>query len=261
MGVCVPQHVVCGWYTPDFDASSDPCTLQSFDERRARLGAGGTFFRSKNAGPRNNNIKIESTWLTNTLDGNFQPIGTLVGTSDPLLFNSVRLKVYNGTELVEEWFATQSQTDPGDPGGEPPVDPTWISGVPSLQSRINADTNSIIEMNIKDVQFPWPMFDENDDEIVPTFMGMFPITRMSGATGGPTNPKTHRPKIRTGPAQSIILIANSEIGQANGSMRIVNKPVYWNGACWLAFDPLAPDCADPDNPRGCDQDPSSKCPV
>jgi len=259
MSTCVPQHVVCDWYTPDFTPGPTPCTLQSFDERRSRLGVVGVFFRSKNVGPRNNNIKVECVWITNNLDGSFQPIGTIVGTTDEMAVQSVWLKVFNGSVMVEEWFVAQNFVSEG-------VDPdpdVWISAIPSLKSRINSEPTSLIEMNITDVQQPWPVFDEEEPpaQILPLFLGTFPITSMSGATGGPADPNSHTPKLRTGPAQSIILIGNSEINNADGSMSILNATRYWNGACWLRFDPNAPDCADPNNPQGCDQDPSTKCPV
>ena len=250
MGVCVPQHIVCDWFAPNFTAGSAPCTLQLFDERRSRLSAGNCFFRSKAVGPRSNNIRIESVWLTNTLDGSFQPIGPIVGTSDPDLMNSVWVKVFNGITLVENWYASQTYSDPN-----------WSSGHISMAAQINGSSSSLITMNVTDVHLPWPQLDGMDDPIVPEYLGNFPVRSTSGASGGPEDPNSYSPRIRTGPALSIILIRNSEINNADGTMRQINKTRYWNGACWLAYDPNAPDCADPDNPQGCDEDPATKCPV
>lgn len=251
MAICVPKHVICNWYVPTFVAGTTPSLLQETDETRARLVAGGSFFRSVDVGPYTNNIQVTSTWEVN--DGGWRVYNPGAPDFDTLLdIGRVRLSLSTGVPAQDESYtATQTYT-----GGSP----AWtVNAIPSLRTQLSS--SNLVTMPVSDIQQPWNIgLDADHLEEFDSFL--------AGGTGGPTTP-TGLAGIRTGPAQSLIYIKNSEINSSDGSMNALQITRYWNGACWKAYDPLSPDCNDPADSIGspptgaplfCELGPESDCP-
>ncbi len=248
MAICVPKHIICNWYTPSFIPGTANCVLQSYNEVRARLVSGGTFFRSIEPGSKGNNIELKVTWEYQDGSGNW--IETIIDTE----VQRVHLYVYYKGNLVEEFTAPQDGADDGMGNF------VWNSGIPDLRNTVNNNSNYITMPTI-DVQQPWDSSTDDQDHL-----GHFDTTSLTGGVAGPSDPSSVSPPIRTGPYYDLILISSSEVPNGpipdklnNGSMVDVNRIYYWNGACWLDF---SLDCYDPENlPPGfdCSGGPSTQC--
>ena len=147
MSVCVPKHVVCGTYVPDFTPGNEPCTLQSFNETRAILGVVGVFFRSIDVGAQNNLIQLSCEWQKEV-----PPLsGTWVQTSVDDECERVEVIITDGT-TTETYYADQY----GSLSIIPPFDFEWTANaVSSLETQINS-ASILVRMNITDTQQPWP---------------------------------------------------------------------------------------------------------
>lgn len=236
MSSCIPKHIYCGTYAPDFQPGNTPCTLQTFNETRSRLQAGNAFFRSIEVGTHTNNIQVSCEWQ-------FNNAGVWTPTTDDSQVERVELIVTNGTD-TEIYHADQS----GSINGTTLLFEWTTNAIPSLESQINSASN-LITMDVTDVQQPWPMEPAPIEPI--DHIDQFVLTNLTGGTGGPNDPDTHLPRIRTGPSLSMIHIIQSEINQADGTMEEVSETRYWNGFEWLGYDPETPDCVDIENPPTC----------
>jgi hypothetical protein len=241
MSVCVPKHIICETYIPDFTPGNTPCTLQVFNELKSRLLIHGIFFRSLEVGTHQNNITVAATWQYE------QTPGVWVETAIQEEVERVEVIVSDVT-ITETYHIPQSgEIDTGTQEWE------WDAGIISaLNSAVNS-SSVLIEVNpTEDAQQPWP---EDPPPTEPTdHIEPFIATNLSGGDGGPNDPTTHSPTIRTGPAMSMVYIADSERHTSDGTTEIINETRYWNGDVWLAHDPNNPDCYDPDNlpPGLCD---------
>lgn len=232
MGICVPKHVVCNWYTPTFAAGTTPCLLQETNETRSRRVVGGTFFRSVDVGTYVNNIQVESIWQVD--DGGWRDYNTGAPNFDTLFdVVGVKLNITDGA-VFESYTASQPYS-----GGSP----AWLSSaIPSLRSQLSSSV--LVTMPANDVQEPWNTGLDDDH------LAEFSLTNLSGGTGGPIT-AGGLDSLRTGPAQTLIYIKKSEINNSNGTMDDIQITRYWNGTCWKTYDPLLPDCEDPNNPPDC----------
>jgi len=232
MSVCVPKHVVCGWYTPDFTAGNTGCTLPTaVSETRGKLTAGGTFFRSIEFGSHVDNINITATYQVggagspdswrdyNTGSPAFDVFTDIVG---------VKVVITDGI-TTEPYYISQEAF------GESPEAGWSANGIDELRTKVGG--SALITMPALDNNGGW---DKNTDEDnhLEAFSGS-----LNGGTGAPV---TGLGSIRTGPFYTLYHIQDSE--DDNGDTYTANVVRYWNGASWNAFSSTSPECADPNNP-------------
>lgn len=262
MASCTPKHIACGWYSPTngsppFVAGNESCILQSFSESRARLAAGGTFFRSVNFGSYANNIQISSTWQVLNAGSPVTYSDYDVGIHDLFDVARVELIITRPDGLLEIYHADQSYVgsplywstnaipalreligsgvlltcpDEGSPLCGSPLEGSPVCGSP-LEGCVTSPlvTESIVSMPTGDVGSI-----TNDDHL-----SEFTNTNLTGGSYG--NPTLTN--IRTGPTLSMIFISGSE-NLITGKTISGNFGVrYWNGACWKLDDLTNPDCA------------------
>ena len=102
-----------------------------------------------------------------------------------------------------------------------------LNAIITLRAVVNSDSDSIIEMPLKDVQAPWDAnIDENGQCLLQEFK-----EKLSGGDGGPLGTSN----IRTGPERAIIFINMSEIGIQDGTMQNVQEVREFNGHEWIPF--------------------------
>lgn len=204
-------------YRPNFIPGNQPCAIPIFTEKRARLKAGGTFFRSKGAGLDKNNIQLS----------------LIESPTDTFILN-----VYKDGTLVES-FGPYTQIPNSSTPGE-----CSTSIFPSLRYDINLNSN-YIEM---------PTLDEGASEIQgsntwnastdeSTCATAFTLTNLSGGDGGPANINDMSPPPRTGPQRSLIAFDMSEIVNDNHTDNglLINPPQdkkikQWDGNNWIPYD-------------------------
>jgi hypothetical protein len=264
MGICVPKHVVCGWYEPVFVAGATGCTLPTDNthpgnglgvERKGRLEAGGAFFRSLEFGPQTNNINITSTWQV--YDGG--DWRDYIAGSD-LFTDIIGVKL-----VVTDGVTTETYTADQTPIGVSPL-VGWNGGSPTDAKSIDvikqevATSSSLIIMPDTDGIGNWPSNsppDPDDPRDTATGLDEFSDTLKNGS--GPNTDPSWLNTIRTGPVMTLVMVTDSE--DANGNLvEDANVTRYWNGACWKSYDPTNPDCADPNNPPAdCGLGPASDC--
>jgi hypothetical protein len=234
MGICVPKHVVCGWYTPNFTAGVEGCTLPTAPaETRGKLTAGGTFFRSIEFGSHVDNINISATYQVggagspdswrdyNTGSPTFDAFTDIVG---------LRVVITDGS-TTENYYILQEAL------GESP-DAGWsVNGITELRSKISA-SSTLVTMPDLDNNGGW---DKSTDE--ETILGAFSGS-LSGGTGAPV---TGLGSIRTGPFYTLYHIQDSE--DIDGNTYTANVVRFWNGASWNSFSSTSPsNCANPNDP-------------
>jgi len=220
-------------YRPTFTPNGQ-CTAPGFTEKRARLFAGGTFFRSKDAGVDSNLIAIE-----------------FILKNSPA--SDVLLNVYNNTVLVE--------TFDSEVGLELSIGSPCIPIVsPALRSKVNS-TSQFIEMPVLDggaqptilshntidctstpPVFPDPIFLLSDEKCA----FLFGPTNLSGGDGPPEDDSTLA-SIRTGPERTLVIVQLSEICGAGASdtgylYNPLAKGRQWDGTDWIQYVPNS-DCA------------------
>jgi len=233
MSVCVPRHIVCQTYIPDFVAGATLCTLQVFSERKSRLEAGGTLFRSVEVGTPTNNISISCEWQT--------ALGEQTSIPDDV--TQVEVVITDGT-TIETYNTPQSYTDPN-----------WVvSAIPDLRNQINTtNPSSLIRM---------PEFDTDERFVEPVdivdtvdadHLAEFTAPNLSGGNGAPD--VAGLVGLRTGPSFSLVLIDSSEINNDDGTFDNIDTPIYWGQVDgspvtldWLPFTPTG-DCLDPSDPN------------
>ena len=149
MGICVPKHIVCNWYTPNFTPSSESCTLKIDTENVARLEAGGTFFRSINGGTQTNNIQISCEWQV--LSGTPPEWISWSGSLSTPFDGRVEVIVTNGGSPIEVYHAAQT-VDLGSPETI-----GTSSAISEIRSKISGSpiSSQLITMPEIDTQQPW----------------------------------------------------------------------------------------------------------
>lgn len=207
---CSPSYS----YRPEFKAGPPICTAPVYQEHRSRLHIlkipylpmppngllHGLFFRSKDQSYTVNNISLEMT------------------SSD--------LNVYFFGQLVEQY-------------------PT-SGGISSLRSRISGTSSTPYDVPSNYIEMPTFLFDIYDIvrtiEDTTSFGGLFtfPVTKMIGGSGGPTD-GSGLAGIRTGPDRSLIVIATTENLTGQPVTPPAEKRVrQWQGANWISYSNLIP---------------------
>lgn len=199
---CSPSYS----YRPTFTPGATGCSAPLFVERRGRLFAGGTFFRSKELGAKWNSVQIEVV----TAPSNMMNV-TVTHPDHPTEFYSV--------EQI--------------PGTLPEDPPCTTSGIIGLRAAINGNPNSIIEMYPRgnDVNDPGGV----DASCLTPF-----VATLSGADGGPTD-GTVVSSIRTGPERTVYIVQLRE--SANGALvtpGIADRIKQWNGTEWIPYSNATP---------------------
>lgn len=211
-------------FVPDFRPDGQ-CTAPGFVEKRARLFAGGTFFRSKNAGSSQNLIAVQFT----------KPGSTVV------------LNVYNNGVLVESF-------DSGTFSEIPPPEPSECDGdvAKALRTLVNSGSD-FIEMPPIDhggTSFgPEEFIASNSPSSTPPGDDcdtLFGPTNLSGGSGPPTT-EAGLAGIRTGPQRALVIVQLTEVINNNSSDLglLVNPPSgkvrQFDGVDWIPYTPNS-DC-------------------
>lgn len=238
MSVCVPKHIICGSYIPDFEPGTTSCNIQSFTERRSRLTIGGSHFRSIYAGSLGDSVTVSCVWQY-SIGGSPE---TWVNTTDYTQVERVEVTISDGI-TTEVYHAYQSYTFTSPQGWD-------VSAIPSLRSEINANS-AIIYMPFEDRS--WNASTDDAD-----FLNLFPATNLSGGAAAlPDSPLTHMPKIRTGPVYDIVHIRQSEIPNGaiadkgnDGSLHDIDELYFWDGNAWVSFNVETMECYDPNEITG-----------
>lgn len=234
---CLPKHIICGTYIPDFTPGPIPCTLQDTIERRGRLVAGGTFFRSIGFSVSENSIQIKCEQVSYIYAGTGTILLPVVGdtiteTLRITITKGAAVEIFNATQISEY----QSVEDP------PTVfTDMWVvttSAIPSFRSQINGTSTLITMPSIDGIQ-PWDSGVDDADS-----MSVFAVTNMTG--GSPVAPSS---AIRTGPIYSILHFTGTE--DINGNPVTSTFIKYWGygGTSilgWYLFNPET-ECYDPAN--------------
>ena len=210
-------------YKPKFVPGPTPCQIKSFVMYRGRLLIGGTFFRNRHVG--GHHPQLQCQLLTNELDGNLQPIGPLVYTTELSLHKSVELHVWGvgktGTPSDKKYYASQTFIV----GGPPDYIDTWTNAIPSLRSQINAK-DPLVTMPTSDVIEPYNTSEE-------TYIIPFGPASMYVETTAPSTP-AGLAQLRTGPDETIIFVTQSETETIdNGALQDVNALFSWDGTSWV----------------------------
>lgn len=216
-------------WKPKFTPSSESCRIQSHNETRARLSAGGSFFRSKGVGSQWNSANLTMKVSTLTLNGfsnpspNTHPNWNGSWTSSTLV---VELKVEHlYSNYLNYYYVTQGQeaTFPL----PPPI--TCVTHAPSMmRTQVNADSNSIIEMPNIDTPTGW---DSSIAELEVCLLSAFSTTTLLGGDSGPAGAGG----IRTGPEKAIIYINQSEINSPTGVLQDVQQLREFDGNIWVPY--------------------------
>jgi hypothetical protein len=221
---CRPPYA----YRPNFTENGQ-CTAPGFIEKRARLFAGGTFFRSKNAGEGMNLIAVEYT----------QPTTTVV------------LNIYDDGALVETWDS-----------GVTPETPPVGSPSPDCAGTVAAALRVIVNANSNYIEMPSVDYGGVSFALQPIFLAsnppsstppgddcdnLFGPTTLADGEGPPTD-DTGLASIRTGPDRSMVILRETEIVNNNASDQglLVTPPQdqkvrQWDGFNWIQYVPNA-DC-------------------
>lgn len=226
---CEPSYI----YRPLFGASSNKapslldCTAPAGDKHRSRLFAGGTYFRSINQGPNENNIELEVVLVVGSgTSGNFQLNIYLSGGVSPVeTFGPFsQLPIYSGSPV----------------GG---CSPTAIAALRSAVgydstlgcSGSSTNNSSYIEMLPRgcDTGFDSGGADSG-------CLTAFSRTAMSG--GSPIIPASYIPTteyqdpIRSGPARTLFIVPREEnyIGQMVPTTAD-RRLIQWDGSQWIYY--------------------------
>lgn len=216
-------------WKPKFKPGGESCRIQTFNETRARLVAGGSFFRSKDVGAQWNSINLttviaaaNSGMFNNpspTTHPNWNPIWSGTGT----IVVELRIQ-HDYTNYLNYYYITQGQVN-----AVPPPECT-VHAPTLLRAQVNSDINTIIEMPVNDVIVPW---DSSVDELTTCLISSF-SSNMSGGDNGPADPSS----VRTGPEKAIIYINQSEKNSPTGVLQDIQELREFNGEYWIPYNPI-----------------------
>lgn len=194
---CSPQYS----YRPtNFTASEVACAAPLYAEHRSRLTAGNAFFRSKNQGPEENLISVEC-----------------------LAVPAPTFNVYVNGVLVRTYIVILG-----------------YGGIADLRSQLNADPNQstlpiempIINYDVYDTRIPPEEF---TDGLTTIGLDPFPLTYLSGGSGGPTT-DAGLSSIRTGPDRTLFILATTEdLTGADITPPASSRVRQWNGTAWISY--------------------------
>lgn len=206
-------------YRPNFIPSNTPCSAPSFTEKRSRLFAAGTFFRSK--------LIIGGREIQGLLCNDIA-IKITKDLTSPSNNRRLVLEVYYKGVLVETYETFQDES------GSPRCGNGL--GISNLRSQVNSTSNYIsMPSRGTDVE------DLPPDDTDAACLSELTLTYLSGATGAPLDPAFVN-TIRTGPERTVYIISTKEDNNGNP----INPPPdekikQWNGYEWIPYIPNA-DC-------------------
>lgn len=200
---CLPSYA----YQPTFTASGTTCTIPVYNKHRARLFAGGTYFRS---------IFQSSDWNNITLSIHTSAGNHILTVSHP--------------DYPTETFSIQQAASID---GILPCTP----GIAEMRTAVNHPTtgSDIIEMPVRgsDVQFDAGGVDS-------LCLSTFTVTNMMGGSGAPTDGASLA-TIRTGPSRSIIALQTMEdIDGTPITPPESERTQQWNGTGWVEYSNSVP---------------------
>jgi len=214
--------------SPDNFPGGNDSSIPTFIEKRSRLFAGGTFFRSKNASSSSNLIQVEYI--------------SVVG--------GVQLNVYSNGTLVESFGPV--------PGPETPIinplSPPPTICVPTVNSSMRLLVNDISNfIQMPQIDFggesassgPAAIFDASHlpTDVIPgdDCSNLFLPTFLTGSSGPPED-NSSLLTIRTGPERSLVVVTIGEIINDNsfddGQLQdlLPNEKIrQWDGFNWIPF--------------------------
>lgn len=237
--ICCPDYASV--YQPCCFNTSLPILLPTFSERRGRLSAAGSFFRSVFSGSLGNQVNITIDWLDS--------IGDV--TTNQFDMTDVRVTVdgtnENGSTFSQIYTVAQSVF------GSPEI---WVNGIDAMRTAINNDPLNIVSMPLIDIEsgfnkdsgspFSGTGSPPNTDH--PDRLDMLSITSLSGATGPPIDTPS-LDVINTSDAITICYIDNAEhtnlitpqnakLNDANPTSNVFNVSVKeWTGTTWRIYAP------------------------
>lgn len=259
MGECVPNHIACEWHEPDFVSGSEGCSLTTFNESKARLLIGGTFFRSIGIGSNQNNISVESVWQVD--DGGLRDYNGATDLETDVVEVLVTIRINGIVQAPSPYHVPQVGVTVT--GGSPEFNYTnWTtSAIDGLRTLLS----SSIILNMPDIDLKvdgagspntWNRFVDEGSHLTEF------SASLSGGSGGPADGTQDFTDIRTGPIYNLVFIVESEVNTDDGSVDDVNELRFWNGNCWKPFDSNAPECSLPTTIPGsavCLAGPESEC--
>jgi len=203
MTICIPKHIICSTFIPDFTPSATKCVLQTFDEKKARASAGNSHFRSVDVGADEDNIVVSLDWIAAA--GSVTMVDSDVST--------VRLTISKSGASTEIFSASQ----------EHDASVVWtIDGRLELASQVNA-SSALITMNKCDLETSFVLSGSSGGSNA--FQNFFASTNLAGGDGGPTPIPTS--SIRTGPFQALVLINLSELSNSIGNLVEILETREW----------------------------------
>lgn len=215
-------------WKPKFTPSAESCRIKSYSETRARLSAGGTFFKSKSVGDQLNSIALTMNISTLTLNGFSNPSPSTHPNWNGSWSSStlvVELKVeHTYSNYLNYYYVAQGSQDLL---SLPAI--VCLTHAPSLlRAQVTADTNAIIEMPTIDTLSGW---NSSVAELTVCLLTAFPTTNLSGGDSGPAGSNG----VRTGPEKAIIHIKQSEINSPTGTLQNVQQLRSFDGTNWVPY--------------------------
>jgi hypothetical protein len=192
------------------------CHAPVYPEHRSRLFAGGTYFRSLEQNPSQNNISLQ---IADNIDGNPDKFRLTVRYYEVLGQSVTATETYDVIQV------------PGLGDGEYTCD---INAILLLRTAVNG-ASQYIEMYPRGTDLG---FDYRGEDVIVSDNGCLTTileTFMSGGTGGPTGPEQIA-KIDTGPQRTIIVISTSEKENGESANPLPHKKIMqWNGNEWITY--------------------------
>lgn len=241
MSLCPDPNSLC---CPDYAAIYQPCcfdgslpvTLPSYGEQRARLMAGGTFFRSVFSGGLGNLVTVSIIWLDSLNNV----------TTDPLVMTNLHLTISgpneDGSPFTKNYIVPQSAVEVT--GGSPALTSiVWTSGIPALRTAVNNDSTCILSMPVLDETSGWglgsPILTDSDHLSISS-------GSLSGASGPPTdagilagiNTSEVVTMCYIKHAEHTNLVSPQDAKLNSGSINVFNVSVKeWTGTAWRVYTP------------------------
>ena len=220
---CRPDYVINGDYIPS-STPTEPAVAPSFNETRARLFNGGTFFRSKNGSSSANLIEVEYE----------DQAGSLI------------LNVYDNGALVETFGPVPYDTD--DPTATEP--PYCILSTNAIFRSLVNEVSNLIQMPTLDyggTAGGSPIWDANNlpSDGIPgdDCAYVFSRTHLTGGSGPPTD-DSGLSSIYTGPERTLVILRLTEIVlDTSSDLGIMVDPPenrkvsQWDGNNWIPYAP------------------------
>lgn len=213
-------------WRPKFTPGSESCRILKYNEKRARLIAGGTFFRSKDVGAHWNSVNLTLIAVAANSGMFNNPNPTAHSRWNPLWTGTPTIVVelmvqHDFSNYLDYYYVEQ-----GEVNIMPPPECT-TNAIGELREQISGDTLSLIEMPTIDVQAPW-----NDS---PNEDGVCLLSPFTGTLAGGDSGPAGGSGVRTGPEKAVININQSEKGSATGQLQTIQELREYNGSIWIPF--------------------------